>query len=65
MKVMIVPKYKVSVGYSGYIRGERTYEIEANSKEEAEQEAKYSFDYIEDNVIRDDTTIDDVDSEEI
>lgn len=58
-------KYKVTVGYSGYIRGERTYEIEADSKEEAEMEAKYSYDFIEDNIIRDDTTIDDVDAEKM
>ena len=32
-----MPKYKVQVEWSGYSRGYSLYEVEANSKEEAEE----------------------------
>lgn len=50
-------KFEVTVPYSGYIRGYRTYLVEAETEEEALKDY-WSGELINDNVVRDDTTSD-------
>lgn len=45
--------YRVQVPYSGYSRGYVTYEVEAESEEEAVKDAGYGREVF-DNIVRDD-----------
>ena len=58
-----IKEYEVTVGYQGYVRGTKTYLVEASSLEEAEANYRGSY-VVEDNIIRDDTEVTDVEGVE-
>lgn len=58
-----MPKYQVSVDWSGYSRGCTTYLVEADSPEEAKEIYNYKGVQLEHDVIRDDTETDHIRAE--
>lgn len=49
-----MPKFKVVVEYQGYVRGQRTYHVEADTAEEAERNYMLGK-RVDDEILRNDT----------
>lgn len=57
-------KFRAEVDYQGYVRGCKTYEVEADSLEQAIDMYEYG-ELVENNVIRDDTDKTNIDAEPV
>ena len=50
-----MPKFKVVVEYQGYVRGQRTYRVEADTPDEAERNYRFG-ELVDVDIIRNDTS---------